>query len=194
MLYIVQTNRPVKEMSLLPFNKVQCSKDDYYRWVWDTVHKAENLYKTLVSHLHQDKTFLSLLKKLDKSIEATQKEMHLTGVTDECADCALHGEGTCCGYRTGYKCDSILLLINLFLGRPISMQSNNSEKCFFLTDNGCFLRARPVICVNFVCGRLRNKFPHKQLVHIQEVAGKEIDALFVVEEYIKKYLLLSANL
>lgn len=158
------------------------------------IAKAENLHRTLSNDLLKDKTFLNLINKLNKSIEATREEMQSIGVISVCSDCSIHGEGTCCGYRTGYKCDSILLFINLLLGKSISVQSKNSEKCFFLTDKGCSLRARPVICLNFICSRLRNKLSHKQLVHLQEISGKEIDMLFAVEEYIKKYFTSSANL
>jgi hypothetical protein len=151
-----------------------------------TIVKASHLHNTLGRDLLQDTTFLRLLKKLDQNIEATREEMQTTGVLSECADCALHGEGTCCGLRTGYKCDSILLFINLLLGRSVSDQPKDPQKCFFLTDKGCSLRARPVICVNFVCNRLRDKIPHEQLVRLQEIAGAELDMLFATEEYIKK--------
>ena len=60
-----------------------------------------------------------MLIQLDQNIEATQKEMAATGVADECADCAIQGEGTCCSERTGHKSDVTLLLINLLLGKPL---------------------------------------------------------------------------
>lgn len=168
--------------------------DLYKNIIIQTITKAKHLHRTLGNDLLRDKTFLNLINKLDKSIEVTQKEMQSIGVTSVCSDCSIHGEGTCCGYRTGYKCDSILLFINLLLGRSISLQSKNPDRCFFLTDKGCSLRARPVICVNFICSRLRNNFSHKQLVHLQEIAGVEIEMLFALEEYIKKYSSSSANL
>jgi hypothetical protein len=58
--------------------------------------------------------------------------------------------------------------------------------CPFLTEQGCSLRARPVICVNFICQRLSRNITHENLVRLQEVAGEEIAALFTAEEYVKK--------
>jgi len=43
-----------------------------------------------------------------------------------------------------------------------------------------------VICINFVCQRLRDVIPHNLLCRVQEIAGRDIDALFVLEECIKK--------
>jgi hypothetical protein len=126
------------------------------------------------------------LIRLDQEIEATQKEMAAIGVIKECADCAINGEGTCCGSRTGHKCSSILLFINLLLGRTLPAVPDNIHLCHFLTKQGCALRARDVICVNFVCQRLRENIPHKDMARLQDIAGGEINILFLLEEYIKR--------
>lgn len=133
-----------------------------------------------------DEEIKTLLIRLDQNIGDTQKEMIVTGVVQECADCAVRGEGTCCGIRTGYKNDNILLLINLLLGKSLTSKAHYPDRCFFLTERGCSLRARHVICVNFVCRRIRINVQHEKLVHLQETAGKELNTLFMLEEYIKK--------
>ena len=123
---------------------------------------------------------------LDLHIEATQRAMVRAGIVKECSDCAVNGEGTCCGFRTGYKYGSVLLLINLLMGRILPPAPADTHLCHFLTKQGCALRARHVICVNFVCRRLRNVLPHNLLCNVQDIAGREIDTLFVLEERIKK--------
>lgn len=149
---------------------------------------AHRLYNTFGQTLREDNNLKSLLYQLDTKIENTQKEA--IGVGRECADCAVSGEGTCCGKRTGYKCDSILLLINLLLGKSLPTQALDPHLCYFLTKQGCILRARHVICVNFLCNRLRKNIPHEKLVRLQEVTGKELNTLFILEEYIKKKIAL----
>lgn len=134
----------------------------------------------------QDREICALLGGLDLHIEATQSAMVRAGVVKECADCAINGEGTCCGVRTGYKCGSVLLLINLLLGRTLPTALADTPLCHFLTKQGCALRARHVICVNFVCQRLRAVLPHNLLCNVQDIAGGEIDTLFVLEECIKR--------
>lgn len=136
--------------------------------------------------LMQDRGVYTLLGELDLHIEATRKAMIMAGIVKECADCALNGEGTCCGVRAGYKCSSVLLLINLLMGRTLSSVPADTHLCYFLTRHGCALKARPVICVNFVCQRLKDVIPHNLLCNVQEIAGQEMDTLFVLEEHIKK--------
>ena len=150
------------------------------------IASAYNLCISYGDSLLQDSELHTLLQRLNKTIAATINEMESVGVVKECADCAAHGEGTCCGTRTGYKCDSILILLNLLLGISPVIQTRRTHLCPFLSEQGCSLRARPVICVNFICQRLRRNITHKSLVRLQEVAGEELDALFTVEEYVKK--------
>lgn len=147
---------------------------------------ANNLYKVYGQSLLQDKKVRTLLAQLDQQIEETQRAMVSGGIVRECADCAVNGEGTCCGKRTGYKYDRVLLLVNLLLGSSLPVQSQDPDSCYFLTREGCVLRARHVICVNFLCPRLQKNIRQEILVQVQEVAGKELDTLFLLEEYIKK--------
>jgi len=134
----------------------------------------------------QDREVYALLGGVDLHIESTQSAMVRAGIVKECADCAVNGEGTCCGVRTGYKYGSVLLLINLLLGRTLPPTPADMHLCHFLTKQGCALRARHVICVNFVCQRLRDVLPHNSLCNVQNIAGGEINTLFVLEECIKK--------
>ena len=134
----------------------------------------------------QDEKLQALLLRLGQQIEAAHKEMLAIGVVKECADCAVNGDETCCGKRTGYKCDSILLLINLLLGKSLPIKTQDRHFCYFLTKEGCLLSARHVICVNYLCQRLRKNIPHERLIRLQVIAGEELNTLFVVEEYIKK--------
>jgi len=134
----------------------------------------------------QDREISTLLGWLDLHIEATQRAMLGARIVKECADCAMNGEGACCGVHAGDKCGSVLLLINLLLGRTLPSAPANAHLCHFLTEHGCALRARHVICVNFFCQKLRDILPHNLLCNVQEIAGREIDTLFALEECIKK--------
>lgn len=151
-----------------------------------TIVLAHHLHTVFSQALLQDEDVQTLLLRLDQNIEATQKEMVAIGVVKECANCAVNGDGTCCGKRTGYKNDSILLLINLLLGETLSNKSQDPHLCYFLTKEGCVLRARHVICVNFLCQRLRKNIQHSKLIRLQKIAGEELHTLFILEEFIKK--------
>lgn len=150
------------------------------------IASAYNLRISYGDSLLQDSEMHTLLQRLNKTIAATINKMESVGVVKECADCAVYGEGTCCGTRTGYKCNRILILLNLLLGVSPVIQTRHPHLCPFLTEQGCSLMARPVICVNFICQRLLRNITHENLVRLQEVAGEEIDVLFTAEEYVKK--------
>lgn len=154
--------------------------------VQDIVASARELHKTFGNTLRQDKELGVLLQKLSRKIESTKNAMLSAGIVRECADCAVHGEGTCCSARTASKCGSILILINLLMGTSPIPQTHDPQLCRFLTEKGCLLMARPVICINFTCRRLRENISHEKIVRVQKIAGEELDTLFVIEEYIKK--------
>jgi len=152
----------------------------------DRICEAVRLQAAFGLGLMQDSRVHTLLNKLDHDIEATQTAMVEAGIAEECADCAVNSQGTCCGVRTGHKCSITIMLINLLLGRTLPSEPADAEHCHFLTKSGCALRARHVICVNFVCQRLKEAIAHRQLCHVQEIAGREMDALFVLEELIRE--------
>ena len=154
--------------------------------ILQTVEEALRLWRALCRSLLQDERFKYLLGSLRQRIRITRNEMALAGMTKECADCAAAGEGPCCGTRTHYKYDCIILLINILLGISLKRDAPLPGTCHFLTEQGCMLVARHVICVNYICRRLRDRIEHRKLVRVQEAAGKELDMLFALEEYLKE--------
>ncbi|MFZ5908035.1 MAG: hypothetical protein ACOYVJ_11650 [Nitrospirota bacterium] len=150
------------------------------------IKEAVRLHKEFGSSLREDAILRNLLTGLNKSGEDTRQAMDRLGVTGECAECAASEAGTCCGERTGLKCDLLLLLINMLLNITLPVIYQERGSCYFLTPRGCSLRARPVICINYLCTRLRKNIQAEKLISLQQIAGKEMDALFLVEEYLKK--------
>jgi len=137
--------------------------------------------------LLQDKDIRSQLLELDQNIESTWKEMASIGVVRECRNCS-EKEGSCCGTGMENSYDEVLLLINLLLGRTLPNQARDSNSCYFLGENGCLLRAREVICVNYLCQQIWRNIEKEKLIHLQRIAGNELKTLFILEEDIKKKL------
>lgn len=155
------------------------------------IKSAYDLFDALDARVQNDEEFRTLLLKLDRCIDTTHHYMDVYGISEECADCSLHEKDTCCGKRTGFQCDPIILFLNLKFGCSLTVQETSPHLCSFLSEEGCTLRVRPILCVNFLCKRLRDNIPHQKLVTLQTVAGEELDTLFLVENFIKKkYLML----
>ncbi|MFH1703529.1 MAG: hypothetical protein ABIB41_08905 [Nitrospirota bacterium] len=137
--------------------------------------------------LLQDNEIRCQLLQLDQNIEATWNEMVSNGVVRECSDCAVK-EGSCCGAGMENSYDEVLLLINLLIGRTLPSQAYDTTSCYLLGENGCLLRAREVICVNYLCQRISRSIQKEKLIHLQKIAGEELNTLFMLEEDIKKGL------
>jgi hypothetical protein len=152
----------------------------------DKITLAYHLHANYVQALLQDKKIQAMIIQLDERIEATWREMALIGVVRECTDCALNGGGSCCGSGMEKMYDETVLLINLLLGKTITIQEYDPNSCSFLSERGCTLRAREVICVNYLCDRIYKSVGREKLIHLQRIAGKELKTLFVLEESIKK--------
>lgn len=148
---------------------------------------AYHLQANFGQALLQDEDIRERLIHLKQNIEATWKEMVSIGVVRECRDCAVK-DGSCCGTDMENSYDEVLLLINLLLGRTLPSQAYDTTSCYFLGENGCLLKAREVICVNYLCQRISRSIQKEKLIHLQRIAGEELNSLFMLEQHIKKRL------
>jgi len=62
------------------------------------------------------------------------------------------------------------------------------DGCFFVGERGCRLRAREVICVNFLCERVKRRIGLEGEIELQRVAGDELETLFRLKELIRRRL------
>ncbi|MFP3910172.1 MAG: hypothetical protein ACLFVI_04015 [Archaeoglobaceae archaeon] len=148
---------------------------------------AEDVYARFGRKLLRDKQVKDLLKRLEENIGSTYRCMDETGVSEECKLCAQRA-GSCCGKGIEDKCDKVTLLINLLMGVELSHERELEDGCFFQGPEGCKLKAREVICINYLCSTIHQKIGHEDLIRLQEVGGEEMDILFAVGNRIKHLL------
>lgn len=82
--------------------------------------------------------------------------------------------------------DEVLLLINLLLGKTLPEKGYDPDSCYFLSEHGCSLRAREVICVNYLCSNIYKAIELEKIIQLQKVVGEELKTLFILKEGIKK--------
>ncbi|RLI78333.1 hypothetical protein DRP07_11180 [Archaeoglobales archaeon] len=150
-----------------------------YTSIEEKIRLAKKLY--LIREKILDMEIEKLLLELDKSIQESKTIMDETGITDACKEC---GEFSCCGKGIEERFEVTTLLINLFLG--VELSKGDAEGCYFLTRSGCSLKAREVICVNYLCEKIYRKLKPEDLITVQEVCGRELDILFLLSERIKE--------
>lgn len=153
----------------------------------EKIEWAEDTYARFGQKLLEDKQVRDLLRRLEENIESTYRCMDETGVSQECTLCA-QKTGSCCGKGIEDKCDKVTLLINLLIGVDLPHEREMEDGCFFQGPNGCKLKAREVICINYLCAPIHEKIDQKGIIRLQEVGGEEIDTLFALGNRIKHLL------
>ncbi|AEA47259.1 hypothetical protein [Archaeoglobus veneficus] len=155
--------------------------------VEERIALAKRIYATYGSKLLEDEVVRNLLRKLDSAIDATRKFMVEIGLVELCRECAM--EGKCCCRKwveNEYGIDT--LLVNLLLGVELPSERVIPNACFFVGPNGCRLRVREVICVDFLCGKVTETLGHETVVKLQEIEGEELETGFLLKERIKELL------
>lgn len=154
----------------------------------------EKIQRARTLHLHYGDQLLArshirdLLSRLRQSIDATQQSMFILGIMEQCRHCDEEGGGSCCGAGIENKYSVVLLLINLFLGGSLPQRRYDANGCFFAGEQGCTLKARHVLCVNYLCSRIERALPPDRIIMIQRIAGNELECLFMLHEAIKKFI------
>ncbi|MCJ7594054.1 MAG: hypothetical protein MUO52_04685 [Desulfobacterales bacterium] len=149
---------------------------------------AEACCRRFGDQLLRDEGVYPLLNELWAAIEASRNKMSETGIVETCKDCEEREGGSCCGAGLENKYSGTLLLINLFLGVSLPERAYDGSSCFFLTQNGCALMARHVICVNYLCKKAGERVHPRDIAALREFEGVELQLLFHLNERIKRVL------
>jgi hypothetical protein len=152
------------------------------------IEQAHDLYSVWGGLLRQDHLISTLIHKLQRCLENTREKMLALQVVSECKSCEEEEGGSCCGSGIENKYDPVLLLINLLLAGSLENHEPVGNSCYFLGKNGCTLTARHVLCVDYICDKLRKKLTREELLALQTCAGEELDTLFFLKEALKKRL------
>ncbi len=149
---------------------------------------AENCLDRYKNTFLADKKIKKLLGEFLAASSVSLKEMVEIGIVDECRKCEEEEGGTCCGAGIENRYSGSLILINLLLGVKLPREAPDTKSCFFLGSRGCSLRARHVICVNYICRKITGSIPDHMINRLREKEGLELDILFILNEHIKALL------
>lgn len=149
---------------------------------------ARACYSEIKGSIRRDKEISGLLNRLERAITASRREMAGTGIVEICRKCEEIEGGSCCGAGIENRYDAKLLLINLLINATLPVNRLDPESCFFLGKSGCLLKARHVICVNYVCGKITDCIDPSNLAPLRQKEGEELEVLFLLHERIGKVL------
>jgi hypothetical protein len=154
----------------------------------EKIKEAQALYDFSKSSLQNDAHIRRLLETLDQKVEASREAMRALGVTDACRQCEEEEGGSCCGVGIENHYTSLFLLINLLLGITLPDERTFPDSCYFLGSRGCYLKARDVLCVNYLCTKIQRWMPHAKIIDLQHIIGEELDTGLALYEAIKKVI------
>ncbi len=151
------------------------------KFLQEKMARVREFFERYRERLAQDQKFNDLLVEYEKNFNATQAAFAQAGIDKICAQC---GQTTkvCCGLGMELYCEDTLLVVNLYLGVEFPEKRLKDHWCLFLTEKGCLLRVRPLLCRNYFCEDIQEALPHEELVRLQEALGPEAETLFALLE------------
>ncbi len=157
-----------------------------YLSIEEKIEEARTLYEVWADRLRRDGRIRDLLARLERDIEASMRAMRAFRVTQACKWCEEEEGGSCCGAGIENRYEPLQLLINLLLGVALPDQRPIPDSCHFLEADGCCLKARHVLCVNYLCTKLQRALSQEERNALQAVIGEELDTGFALHEAVRK--------
>lgn len=156
--------------------------------ITEKISWARKIYAKEGKRLHHDEETARLLSGLRYAVSRTREAMERAGLLQRCRVCEELEGGSCCGKGIEDRYDGYLLIMNLALGADLPAERWDEQSCFFLLPGGCCLKARHVICINYLCKDILDHVDTGALKELQVLEGEETNLLFHLHERIKKAL------
>jgi hypothetical protein len=156
--------------------------------IQDKIKSAQNLYLLWKDALRQQSQINNLLADWERCRRVSRESMLELRIVEICKRCDEEEGGSCCGAGMENKFDTFLLLVNLLLRVTLPERHLRTDSCYFLTDKGCILKVRLVLCVDFLCDKILNALRVEKLLSLQKISGEELVTGFRLYDAIKKFL------
>ncbi|BAU23440.1 hypothetical protein THC_1059 [Caldimicrobium thiodismutans] len=147
---------------------------------------AEDLFSSWKDHFLKQEDFLNLLKEYEQAVLNSNSIMEKIKSFEECYICSVIDKKGCCKAGLENEVTINILLINMFLNKEIPLEREVSGRCFFVGPKGCKIFARPYLCREFFCKRLKEKFREEEYIKLTQAIAEELTLLYRLCEYIKR--------
>lgn len=152
----------------------------------EKIEIARGLHARLAGVLLADPVVANGLESLIIGSRSSGKVSDDCGISGICRRCDEEEGGSCCGAGIENRYTPELLLLNLLLGVQLPDARKSPGSCYFLGERGCLLAARDIICINYLCARVRNEVSPDCLSLLQEANGREMGVLFVLHDTVRR--------
>jgi hypothetical protein len=179
-------NLPEQDREQLMMRATECL--DEGSSIEDKIRTARYMYDSWSDQLRREPDIHQLVEKLEICLENSRVAMLELGIVETCKHCDEEEGGSCCGAGLENKFDTFLLLMNLLLGVSLPEGHRRPNSCYLLTDKGCTLKVRLVLCVDFLCPKILNTMSHGGLIRLQQVSGDELTTGFMLYDALKRFM------
>jgi hypothetical protein len=156
--------------------------------IMEKIKIAEELFDAWNDVFYKDEKFLEYLARYEKAVLNSNSLMESLGTFKECYMCSVIEKKGCCKAGLENEVTINILLLNMFLKKPIPKEREVAGRCFFVGPIGCKIFARPYLCREYFCKRILDKLSQQDYIKITQAIGEELSLLYTITSYIKKEL------
>jgi len=156
--------------------------------IQEKIKLAQNFYLLWKDTIRKQSHINSLLIDLERCLRVSRESMLELKIVEICRRCDEEEGGSCCGAGMENKFDTFLLLVNLLLGVTLPTHHLRADSCYLLTDKGCTLKVRLVLCVDFLCDKILDALSVEDLLRLQKISGEELVTGFRLYDAVKQFM------
>ena len=160
----------------------------YFGDLRSKLQNAHRLHRRFGARLSANRQIQENLIELIHLEQRVTEAMRSMGMSELCAECGAQPGGGCCSAMMANETDAMLLLINLSAGFEASPRREDDHECCFLGPEGCSLKFKPFLCLNYLCRSIYAGTTREQLARIQGATSQFLGQLVLVEELVRQQL------
>jgi hypothetical protein len=132
---------------------------------------AQDLYARYGQALALRPEIMAQLAAVETSEHALQTQMGTMVMGITCTQCASRQGGGCCSRYMAAENDVLQLLMNMLAGIQVAIQQDDRIECCFLGETGCVLSFKPMFCLNYICGHIKEDGESATLLLLEQRTG-----------------------
>ncbi|MFQ6759546.1 MAG: hypothetical protein D9V46_01045 [Deltaproteobacteria bacterium] len=148
---------------------------------------AQRLYADLGPELAAAEPFSRLLSQAVLCQQELSRIMADLDLGALCSVCGAKVGGGCCSSFMAGENDVIQLLINLLAGVCVRILREDGE-CCFLGERGCLLLFKPMFCLNYDCGQIRQGAGPAPMHRLDQGVGRLLQQQYGLEQLLLEFL------
>lgn len=145
----------------------------------EQIARAEAIVIWLEKKPELSEPLYGLLPQLRQEAEILASQMRDLGMGDACSACM------------AANCDVVLMVLNRLLGIELSLHNHAAQghdACCFLAASGCIFPVKPIFCLNYYCGHLKERTAPADMQKLEAQASRVLGLQCAFEERLLQIL------